>query len=127
MTIAGGLAATKVEEFHFADGTVLSVDDILDRMTIGTDGDDQVIGFVDRDDVLSGGAGSDSLEGDTGNDTYKFGFGDGSDSISDTGGIDQIQFGVGITRDQISFANVEGNLLITLTSSGDKLVVLGGR
>ncbi|MCV0425006.1 MAG: tandem-95 repeat protein, partial [Roseibium sp.] len=126
LTIVNGLTTTKVEEFHFADGTVLSLDDLLDRLLIGTDGDDQLLGFDDRDDVLAGGAGSDAMSGGTGNDTYKFGFGDGSDSVEETGGTDVIEFGTGVTRDQVAFADVDGDLLIILRETGERLVVLGG-
>ena len=126
LTIVGGVGTTRVEEYHFADGTILTIDDLLDQLTIGSDGDDQLIGFNNRDEVLDGGAGSDALEGKTGDDTYKFGFGYGRDSILDTGGVDQIQFGVGVTRDQISFANIDGDLLISLTNSGENLVIFGG-
>ncbi len=126
LTIVGGLASTRVEEFHFADGSILTIDDLLNRLTIGTDGDDQLIGFDDRSETLSGGAGSDALEGKTGDDSYEFGFGDGRDSILETGGVDQVQFGVGVTRDQISFADIDGDLLISLTGTGENIVVLGG-
>ncbi|MDP1293961.1 hypothetical protein Q6296_29570, partial [Klebsiella variicola] len=77
------------------------------------------------DDTLSGGAGSVSLAGGTGNDTYKFGIGDGLDSVSDTGGIDRIVFGAGISSSDIRFSNVDGDLVIALQTGTDKLVILG--
>jgi|GEM_PF-2436836 len=126
LTIVNGLTTTQVEEFHFADGSVLTLDDLLDRLLIGTDSDDQLLGFDNRDDVLAGGAGSDALEGGTGNDTYRFGFGDGSDSVEETGGTDAIEFGTGVTRDQVAFADIDGDLLITLRETGERLVILGG-
>ena len=55
------------------------------------------------------------MAGGTGNDNYRFGFGDGSDSISDTAGIDRIEFGALVTQDQVTFRNVDGDLLDTLT------------
>ena len=126
LTIKGGLATTRVEEFQFADGTVLSLEDVLDRLLEGSEGDDLLIGFQNRNDVLSGGAGSDALEGRGGDDIYRFGFGDGADSVEDTGGIDRIEFGSGVTRDQVAFDLVGDDLLFTLRQSGETLVVLGG-
>ena len=126
LTIVGGLLDTRVEEFHFADGSVLTIDDFLARMLIGGTGDDQLTGFDNRDDLIVGGAGSDAMAGGTGNDTYRFGYQDGSDSVRDTGGIDRIEFGVGVTRDKVTFEDIDGDLLIRLTGTNDRLVVLGG-
>ncbi|TFI58518.1 hypothetical protein E2493_09710, partial [Sphingomonas parva] len=126
VTVVGGLAGTRIEEFHFADGVVLSFDQVIDRLLTGTAGDDQLTGLDGRNDTIAGGAGSDAVAGGLGNDTYKFGVGDGSDSISDSGGIDLIEFGTGLTRDQLRFQEVDGDLLITLVAGSDRLVVLGG-
>ncbi|WP_284438342.1 calcium-binding protein, partial [Thalassococcus arenae] len=125
LTIAGGLGGTSVEEFHFADGRVLTLDDLKGRMVLGTDGADQIIGFDDRDDVLAGGKGTDELRGGLGNDSYGFGFGDGRDAIIETGGIDRIQFGNGVTREHVSFEVLNGDLIIRLSQNGDILAVLG--
>ncbi|HET9638457.1 MAG TPA: calcium-binding protein, partial [Allosphingosinicella sp.] len=126
VTIVGGLTTTRVEEFHFADGAVLTLEQVLDRMLTGTAADEQLTGFDNRADTIAGGAGSDALAGGGGNDTYKFGFGDGNDSISETGGIDKIVFGPSVTQDHVSFRNVDGDLLITLATETDRIVVLGG-
>jgi hypothetical protein len=64
--------------------------------------------------------------GGGGNDTYKFGFGDGDDSVSDSAGIDKIVFGTGVTQDQVRFQNIDGNLLVTLSTNSDRLAILGG-
>ncbi|HVJ01239.1 MAG TPA: calcium-binding protein, partial [Sphingomonas sp.] len=85
-----------------------------------------LIGFDNRADTISGGGGSDAMAGGLGDDTYRFGIGDGSDSIQDTGGIDQIRFGAKITQDMLTFRDVDGDLVIELTATGDRLVVLGG-
>jgi len=126
LTIVGGLAATRVERFEFADGAVWSIDQVIDRMLTGGAGDDHLIGLDNRNDTLAGGAGSDALEGGLGDDTYRFGVGDGSDSISDSGGIDRVVFGAGITADAISFRNVDGDILITLAGTQDRLAILQG-
>ncbi|WP_156028661.1 calcium-binding protein [Sphingobium chlorophenolicum] len=124
--IVGGLGSTSLEEYHFADGTVLTRNDLINRMLTGGEADENIIGFNGRDDVLSGGAGSDLLDGGTGNDSYKFGIGDGYDAVSDGGGIDKIVFGAGITKNEVVFGNVDGDLVISLATGTDKLVILGG-
>jgi Ca2+-binding RTX toxin-like protein len=124
LTIVNGLSTQKIEELHFSDGRVMSIDDILDRLLTGGAGDDRLVGFDNRDDTLSGGAGTDALEGGLGNDLYRFGIGDGRDNIFDKGGIDTVVFGAGITLDNVSFRNVEGNLLISV--GADQLAILSG-
>ncbi|MEZ5840751.1 MAG: tandem-95 repeat protein [Hyphomicrobiales bacterium] len=124
LTIVDGLTTARIEEFHFADGTVLGIDDLFDRLLVGTDGDDQLLGFINRDDVLDSGAGSDSMAGFTGNDTYRWGFGDGKDSISDTGGLDRLEF-KNANREEVAFDVVNGDLLVTLRETGERLVVFG--
>ncbi|MGM0740843.1 MAG: calcium-binding protein, partial [Pseudomonadota bacterium] len=126
LTIQGGLGANAVEEFHFAGGLVLTLDDLKGRMVTGTEGNDLLIGFDDRDDVLDSGAGTDEMRGGLGNDTYRFGFGDGLDAISDTGGIDRIAFGNGVTRAFVRFEELNGDLIIRVGEEGDILAVLGG-
>uniref|UniRef100_UPI000AA834BF calcium-binding protein n=1 Tax=Pseudomonas mediterranea TaxID=183795 RepID=UPI000AA834BF len=54
------------------------------------------------DDQLEGGTGNDTLNGGAGSDTYVFNLGDGRDVINDDnisyyyGGVDILRFGVGI-------------------------------
>ncbi|EFL88196.1 tandem-95 repeat protein [Ahrensia sp. R2A130] len=126
LTIVDGLGATTVEHFEFADGSVLTLDQIRDDLLIGDETSQRIVGFDGRDDRIEGGAGSDSLEGGLGDDTYTFGFGQGNAVIRETGGIDRIEFGTGVTRDQISFREVDGDLMMTLVNSGQTIVVLGG-
>ncbi len=126
LTIVNGLSTSRVEQFEFADGRILSVEAIIDRMLTGTAGDDHLIGFDNRNDTLSGGAGQDALEGGFGNDTYKFGIGDGSDSVDDAGGVDRIVFGEGITSDLVHFSNIDGDLLISIGNGTDRLAILSG-
>ena len=126
LTIVNGLSTNRVEQFEFADGRILPIEAIIDRMLSGTVGDDHLVGFDNRNDTLSGGAGLDALEGGLGNDTYKFGIGDGSDSIYDAGGIDKVLFGEGITPDLVQFRNIDGDLLITIGNGTDRLAILSG-
>ncbi|MCP4128774.1 MAG: hypothetical protein GY753_17185, partial [Gammaproteobacteria bacterium] len=104
LTIVDGLTSRQVEQFLFADGTEWDLETVRDRLLIGSDGDDVLVGFDDRDDRLDGKGGSDALEGSLGNDTYVFGIGSGDDSVEDTGGIDRIEFGENISAQQIVFS-----------------------
>ena len=126
LTVVGGLAGTRVEQFRFGDGSILTLEEIIDQMLIGGDGDEELIGLDGRDDTISGGAGSDAMQGGTGDDTYRFGYGDGSDSIEDTGGVDRLIFGTGITQEVVRFENIGGDLLIRVAPTDERIVVLGG-
>ena len=64
--------------------------------------------------------------GGTGDDTYRFGYGDGSDSIEDAGGVDRLIFGTGITQEVVRFENIGGDLLIRVAPTDERIVVLGG-
>lgn len=99
-----------IEQFEFADGTVISYSQLIDQGVLirGTDANDsldaygaapsyqksmpfRLIGEGGNDslygwqghDILVGGAGSDVLDGRMGQDTYLFNLGDGQDSIQD--------------------------------------------
>jgi len=74
----------RIENFTFADGTVLGWHDILQQIdaSAGTDGNDTIYGFG-YDDILQGGKGDDVLYGGQGNDTYIYNRGDGHDTIYD--------------------------------------------
>ncbi|MCB1493953.1 MAG: hypothetical protein KDJ77_19475, partial [Rhodobiaceae bacterium] len=126
LTIVNGLSTQQVELFQFADGTEWNLEDIRNGLTTGTEGDDEVFGFDDRDDVLDGLGGSDALEGGLGNDSYKFGLGSGQDSILDTGGIDKIVFGAGISAQMLAFSDENGDLLVRIANADDNLIIIGG-
>ena len=110
LTIENGLAVEggtvsytwrDVENFEFADGTVLSKTDVQNILLTPTDGDDTIVGFW-TSDILAGGLGNDLLQGGRGNDGYLYNVGDGHDTISDfriTFGNDgdYVSFGPGIS------------------------------
>ncbi len=126
LRIVNGLTTARIEEFHFtSDGTIVALDTLLGKLLVGTDGDEQIVGFINRNDVIDSGAGSDAMVGETGNDTYKWGYGDGLDSISDTGGIDEIVF-KNLNPDDVAFRKVDGDLLIVVRETNERLVVFGG-
>lgn len=126
LTITEGFSTRQVEEFWFADGTILDLESVRNRLLTGTRDDDVLLGFDNRNDTLDGGEGSDALEGGKGNDTYKFDLGYGADSILDTGGVDRIVFGEAISSAMLEFSNEGGDLLIRFKGASDSLIVLGG-
>lgn len=133
---------TKVE---FADGTVWSPDDMLQRLVFPTtDGDDGEGGFEandlidgkdgddwlwggDGNDTLIGGRGDDSLSGDAGNDVYRYAQGDGSDryKFETVGGADTLEFGEGVLATDIVMSRDLKNLYLRVGTSGESIVLEG--
>lgn len=74
----------RIENFTFADGTVLGWHDILLQINeaAGTSENDTIYGSG-YDDTLQGRAGDDYLCAESGNDTYVYTRGDGNDTIYD--------------------------------------------
>jgi Ca2+-binding RTX toxin-like protein len=133
------LGLRTVETFEFADGTVLSYDQLLHRgiergdgsvmpyeeliarqpRIRGTAGDDYIEGtaYAER---ISGLTGDDYLAGGGGDDVYEFAPGDGVDTIDDiptSGAGNRIRFGDGILRDDV---HLGGDFpLITVGTDGD--------
>ena len=131
----------------FDDGTVLDLVDLAKNKLDGTAGNDTITavfspgrnrdavirGFggndtlngVSGDDVLIGGAGNDTLNGQLGNDTYVYEPGFGKDSIDEpSGGENVISFGAGISTEDISFSGIVGpfgttDLKIALVNEAD--------
>ncbi len=75
-----GANVNKVEEFHFADGTIWDVATVVDkaRFINGTEQADTISAF-ETNDVISAGAGDDTIYAQSGNDTVNGG--DGNDTI----------------------------------------------
>ncbi|MEX5575052.1 calcium-binding protein [Pseudomonas lijiangensis] len=84
----------KLESFKFADGTVLSGLDVEARaITLGSSGNDTIIGYRNQDDRIYGGAGDDQLWGQAGNDLLVGG--DGADYLDGSIGNDRLEGGAG--------------------------------
>jgi len=130
--IAGFFGPTSplgVEEFNFADGTVLTDGQLLATKSfefLGTDAND-TIGGTTFSDRLIGGKGDDFLAGSLGADTYVFNIGDGRDTIADsnfsniTTESNTIEFGPGIASPDLTFLRDGSNLLIRVGTNGDAL------
>lgn len=133
--------SSSITEFEFADGTVLSLTELLARGfdLDGTDGNDYIVG-TNTDDRIDGKGGTDALLGGAGNDTYIFRTGDsplvtesGQQSvewIQDTAGTDSLQF-VDVEPTSIEVQTIavgeagDEELLINYGSS-DRFLVLDG-
>jgi Ca2+-binding RTX toxin-like protein len=110
-----------VQSFRFADGTVIGIDDMLQRLpglyVAGSAGDDRAIGTAGDDrmqgaegnDVLDGRGGNDRLDGGRGEDTLVGGDGDdmlsggaGDDALAGGLGMDTYVFGPGFGHDTLA-------------------------
>ncbi|WP_186400864.1 calcium-binding protein [Stappia sp. P2PMeth1] len=119
-----------IEEFVFADGTVGTVQDVLDRVSIisGNSADNQLTGF-DQDEILIGNLGDDTLRGGQGNDTYVYNLGDGHDTIIELtrhGNSDQVLLGDGIVPGDVTISRVSpssNDLRLTFVDGGTILLV----
>ena len=140
-----GEAYHRIEEFRFADGTVLNFTQMMattgsstGMQTTGTAGADVLNGGV-NDDRLSGGSGSDRLIGGKGDDelfggehgdTYVFDRGDGRDVIYDDGynGSDRIEFGAGISAEDVIVTQTSdgADLLLSIAGTTDELLIEAG-
>ena len=124
-----------IEEIVFADGTVWDAEEIRSRVLIGGDGDDELIGFHNRDDVIVGNAGDDVLRGLSGSDTYRFGRGDGHDTIIEDSwnpaDVDRIELKAGVAPGDVHLARVRDpknwwsvdDLVLTIVDTGETITV----
>ncbi|MER0044607.1 calcium-binding protein [Pseudomonas sp. MGal98] len=119
-----------IEEIRFADGSVVTYQQLLDSYLTGGDGNDILIGFS-RNDLLSGGLGNDELRGVNGNDTLLGGAGDdwmhggfdddllqggaGNDTLIGGAGSDTYLFGRGEGQDTIINSEASADSLDTLS------------
>ena len=133
--------ARDIDTFEFADGTVASYEELLQRgfdlagtsagellegssvtdRVDGMDGDDRLVTGA-GDDVLDGGKGDDVLDGGAGDDTYVFTAGDGHDAIVDIGGNDRVEFSPGIGEQDLSVTR-DADALRVGFGAGDQLLL----
>src|SRR3569623_1365611 len=107
-----------IENFQFADGTVLHAADINQQAMTGTAGDDVLSGFMGLGLTYQAGDGSDTINAQSGNDVINGG--DGNDTVTDTGGSNVIDGGTG--NDSITAA---GNNTITGGDGNDAITIAG--
>ena len=114
---SGNTVSYHLSAIKFANGvdTDINIEDLLPSLVIqGGAGNDTLIGET-WNNILDGGAGDDVLKGEGGNDTYLFGFGDGNDVINDTAGENVIKMKSDVTAADLSFARKMNDLVIALT------------
>ncbi|MBT9464373.1 calcium-binding protein [Hydrogenophaga sp.] len=126
-----------IEEIVFADGTVWDAEAIRSQVLLGGAEDEELRGYVGRDDVIDGGAGNDLLRGGDGSDTYRYGRGDGHDTISEDtwtpGETDRIELKAGLSADDVRLQRVRNvsvwlttdDLVLTIRDTGETLTVKG--
>ncbi len=119
--LAGGNKGTVIEEVEFADGSFVTMAELLADLSTATEGDDVLLGSDGDDsldglggnDLIQGGFGYDTLLGGAGNDTL-FG-GDDSDLLNGGSGDDLLDGGG--SNDTYVYAPGDGN--DTLVDAGD--------
>ncbi|WP_290429084.1 calcium-binding protein [Caenimonas aquaedulcis] len=135
-----GSAANQVERFEFADGVVLTAQDVQEKLMTGGRGADWITGSALNDamtggwggDTLTAGAGADTLHGNQGSDGLNgeadddqlfgdeaddtlFG-GDGNDTLDGGTGADRLDGGLG--NDVYSYAAGQGMDIVTADAGG---------
>jgi len=110
----------RVEGILFEDGTHWGVDEIRAGVLIGTEAEEEILGYAGSDDLIEGRAGNDILRGDTGDDTYVFRAGDGRDTIIDAAGADKVRFADRLPGD-IRARRIDGNLVL---DAGDDRITI---
>ncbi len=122
-----------IKDISFANGDVLTEEDIKELIRAngihGTDGNDTICGLTDMygysaNEIIDGGAGNDTLYGDSGDDIYIFEQGDGQDKISDRYGNNTISFGEGITADNLLITTQNYDVAINFTDSEDMITLM---
>lgn len=93
----------------------------------GGEGNDTLNGDSGAD-VLDGGADNDRLSGGAGNDIYLFGKGDGEDFIaydydSSATKLNALQFKAGVSAENVIVSRLDGNLVLSIAESADKVTV----
>ena len=123
----------QIKDISFENGDVLTEEDIKELIRAngihGTDGNDTICGLTDMygysaNEIIDGGAGNDTLYGDSGDDIYIFEQGDGQDKISDRYGSNTISFGEGITADNLLITTQNYNVAINFTDSEDMITLM---
>ncbi|QTC87462.1 calcium-binding protein [Brevundimonas pondensis] len=113
--------SSRVESYKFADGLVLTQDQILNSLLVGTSGDDvrYGVGFVRREFDL--GSGNDKFYAARDN-IYGFGVGSGNDVLV---GAETVQFKGAISKSDLSYVRDGSDLVISIANTSDSLTFEG--
>ncbi|MCI3203846.1 MULTISPECIES: calcium-binding protein [Pandoraea] len=119
-------ASSGVQEVQFADGTVLSRQQLIERTTLGTADGDYLIG-TSAADYFDGHGGADTVVGYGGGDTFVFNQGYGTLTINETdyspGHLNVLRLGAGINPGDVTFSSDVSGTGITLTAGADQIVI----
>ncbi|MGY2172776.1 calcium-binding protein [Pseudomonas gingeri] len=113
----------RIERFEFADGSLLTSDQMTARAS--TAGNDTLTGSS-TNDRLQGGKGNDLLQGGDGADIYVFAAGDGQDTINNfsaTPDDTDVLSIEGISTTNLWLSRDGNNLVIDVTGSDDRVTV----
>lgn len=123
------LSGSSFSSVRFADGTQWDYVTLQSRAMIGTAGDDRIEGFDAKIEVISGGAGNDTLIGGVGPDTYLFGRGDGHDVIFDrdtnAGNVDTLRFSAGVLASDVVLVRDGRDLAAHISDTGESITIKG--
>ncbi len=135
-----------IEKIAFVDGTVWSRDELVSLSNPATGGDDTLVGD-ETDNIMSGGAGHDTinglggedsitgglgddvLAGGDGSDSYFYSRGDGNDTINDGGSdgeiIDRLYFAADILPSDVSVErSADGqDFILTIIDTGETITL----
>lgn len=119
-----GISFDRIENFQFADGTVITFDQLRQQLSNAQEaaGNAVVLG-TDFPDTIDVGAGNQYLAGGSNDDTYVFGHGYGHDTIDDMGGT--VSFKSDVSVDDVEWSKLGNDLVIKLKGSNDSLTILG--
>ena len=125
----------RIEQVKFADGTVWTISnnsstaDKLGSYTQGGLGSGTAAHATTRDDVLAGSVAGDTLEGDEGSDTYRWGRKSGRDTISDSykqGDVNTVVLDDTVSVSDVTVTRSGTNAVLKLRNSPDQLTIAGG-
>ena len=122
---------TGLEQFRFADGTVLSMQEMIalapPPLTLDPHELNNLLDGTATADMLIGAQGDDVIRGGAGNDVYVFNPGDGVDTIEDTrssGDFNVIRFGEGIAPGDLNILWTTDGLTLEVGTGGDAIVLV---
>jgi Ca2+-binding RTX toxin-like protein len=117
-----------VQAVEFADGTVLTRQQLITLEMTGTSGADVIFGTPGAD-TIDGKGGSDTVIGGGGNDTFIFNSGYGQLEINELdlnpAARNVLQLGPGITPASIVITSDGNNVFLTIGSNGDRIQLDG--
>ncbi|EJN08763.1 Ca2+-binding protein, RTX toxin [Bradyrhizobium sp. YR681] len=123
-----GFAPTGVEQVAFADGTVWDKTQIASHVVLPNAAGSYTVVGTSGDDTFQPGAGNDLIEGGAGSDTIVYAFGDGSDTIADgynsASQVDVLKF-ADLRSGDLVFSRQGADLTIAIPGAGDTITVQG--